>query len=70
MADYASLKVTDLKAELKKRGIPQTGLRIKQNFIDRLIQDDNARAGAPPEPPVESAKAPRPDTTPQVTTAP
>ncbi|KAF3482454.1 SAP domain-containing protein [Arthroderma uncinatum] len=70
MADYASLKVTDLKAELKKRGIPQTGLRVKQNFIDRLIQDDNARAGAQPGPPVEPATAPIPDTTPQVTTAP
>ncbi|EZF73912.1 hypothetical protein H105_04251 [Trichophyton soudanense CBS 452.61] len=59
--DYGSLKVTDLKAELKKRGIPQTGLRVKQNFIDRLIQDDNERAGTSsetPAEPVEPAPAP------------
>lgn len=40
MADYSSLKVADLKAELKKRGIPQTGLRLKQHFIDKLIEED------------------------------
>lgn len=40
MADYSSWKVNDLKAELKRRGIPQTGLRVKQNFADRLLEDD------------------------------
>lgn len=40
MADYSSWKVTDLKAELKKRGIPQTGLRLKQQFIDKLAEED------------------------------
>ncbi|RJE22398.1 SAP domain protein [Aspergillus sclerotialis] len=40
MADYSSWKVTDLKAELKRRGIPQTGLRVKQNFVDRLLEED------------------------------
>ncbi|KAJ5304054.1 Arf GTPase activating protein [Penicillium atrosanguineum] len=40
MADYSSLKVADLKAELKKRGIPQTGLRLKQHFIDKLVEED------------------------------
>lgn len=40
MADYSSLKVADLKAELKKRGIPQTGLRLKQQFIDKLVEED------------------------------
>ena len=38
--DYTKLKVTDLKAELKNRGIPLTGLKLKQNFIDRLHQSD------------------------------
>ncbi|KAK2745754.1 hypothetical protein FQN55_006075 [Onygenales sp. PD_40] len=52
MADYASWKVADLKAELKRRGIPQTGLRLKQHFIDRLVEAD---ASAQPEP---SAQAP------------
>lgn len=40
MADYSSLKVADLKAELKQRGIPQTGLRLKQHFIDKLLEED------------------------------
>ncbi|PWY70268.1 hypothetical protein BO70DRAFT_143682 [Aspergillus heteromorphus CBS 117.55] len=44
MTDYSKLKVTDLKAELKRRGIAQTGLRVKQQFIDRLIEED-AREG-------------------------
>ena len=54
MADYSSWKVTDLKAELKRRGIPQTGLRVKQNFVDRLLEEDAKQqpeaAGAPEEP--------------------
>ena len=45
MADYATWKVTDLKAELKRRGIPQTGLRVKQNFIDRLVEEDAKESG-------------------------
>ncbi|RMJ26360.1 SAP domain protein [Aspergillus sp. HF37] len=40
MTDYSSWKVNDLKSELKRRGIPQTGLRVKQNFADRLVEDD------------------------------
>ncbi|KAJ5495048.1 hypothetical protein N7539_000164 [Penicillium diatomitis] len=40
MADYSSWKVADLKAELKRRGIPQTGLRLKQQFIDKLSEED------------------------------
>lgn len=46
MADYSSWKVADLKAELKNRGIPQTGLRLKQHFIDKLVEED---AKAQPE---------------------
>lgn len=41
MTDYSKWKVTDLKAELKRRGIAQTGLRVKQQFIDRLVEDDS-----------------------------
>ncbi|KAJ9257921.1 hypothetical protein DTO207G8_1698 [Paecilomyces variotii] len=44
MTDYAKWKVTDLKAELKRRGIPQTGLKVKQNFIDKLLEADSATA--------------------------
>ncbi|EAS30590.3 SAP domain-containing protein [Coccidioides immitis RS] len=40
MADYNSWKVADLKAELKRRGIPQTRLRLKQQIIDRLLESD------------------------------
>lgn len=40
MTDYSSWKVADLKVELKKRGIPQTGLRLKQQFIDKLVEED------------------------------
>lgn len=69
MADYSSWKVTDLKAELKKRGIPQTGLRLKQQFIDRLEEEDaktqpeDAAAPAPEKAPateVQQESAPEP----------
>ncbi|KAL4966763.1 SAP domain protein [Aspergillus stella-maris] len=63
MADYSSMKVADLKAELKKRGIPQTGLRVKQQIIDRLIEEDAKGQGeeagataAPAEPEAEQAQ--------------
>ncbi|KAJ5182685.1 hypothetical protein N7492_000301 [Penicillium capsulatum] len=52
MADYSSWKVADLKAELKNRGIPQTGLRLKQQFIDKLEEED---AKAQPKDTVASA---------------
>lgn len=70
MPNYSSWKVTDLKAELKKRGIPQTGLRLKQHFIDKLVEQDSkdeaaeAPAAAPtaPEPELPQEK-PSPETT-------
>ncbi|OOQ91234.1 SAP domain protein [Penicillium brasilianum] len=67
MAEYSSWKVTDLKAELKKRGIPQTGLRLKQQFIDKLEEEDakgqpEDSAAAPteeaPEPEAQEEAAP------------
>lgn len=45
MTDYSTWKVVDLKAELKRRGISQTGLRVKQNFIDRLLEADGKQEG-------------------------
>ncbi|KNG82829.1 SAP domain protein [Aspergillus nomiae NRRL 13137] len=47
MTDYSTWKVTELKAELKRRGIAQTGLRVKQQFIDRLVEEDAKGAESP-----------------------
>ncbi|KAK2742349.1 hypothetical protein FQN57_005437 [Myotisia sp. PD_48] len=59
MDNYTALKVTELKDELKKRGIPQTGLRLKKQLIDRLIEDDNSRgAPAPTKPEAEPEREP------------
>ncbi|KAJ5345256.1 DNA-binding SAP [Penicillium brevicompactum] len=41
MVDYSAWKVVDLKAELKNREVPQTGLRVKQQFIDKLEELDS-----------------------------
>lgn len=40
MTDYNKWKVVDLKAEVKRRGIPSSGLKVKQNYIDRLLESD------------------------------
>ncbi|KAL5003192.1 hypothetical protein BDV10DRAFT_155873 [Aspergillus recurvatus] len=40
MTDYSTWKVTDLKTELKRRGIPQTGLRLKKEIIEKLEEED------------------------------
>ncbi|PLB38826.1 SAP domain protein [Aspergillus candidus] len=60
MADYSKWKVVDLKAELKRRGIAQTGLRVKQQFIDRLVEEDEKGepGGTVQEPAPESEAAP------------
>ncbi|RAO70852.1 uncharacterized protein BHQ10_006864 [Talaromyces amestolkiae] len=47
MSDYSKWKVTELKAELKNRGVPQTGLRLKQDFIDKLIELDSQSSVQP-----------------------
>ena len=40
MTDWGALKVTELKEELKSRGQPLTGLKLKQQFIDKLNELD------------------------------
>jgi SAP domain len=43
MTDYSKLKVAELKEELKSRNIALTGLKVKQNFIDKLLEADAAK---------------------------
>ena len=76
MVDYSSWKVADLKAELKKREVPQTGLRVKQQFIDKLIELDSQTdqteptaaatdESAVPQQPSEDAVSQAPDAQPE-----
>ncbi|KAL2865616.1 SAP domain protein [Aspergillus lucknowensis] len=60
MTDYSTWKVTDLKAELKRRGIPQTGLRVKQQIVDRLVEEDakDQDKGANEAPPAAEQEKP------------
>jgi len=51
MADYSKMKVVELKAELKRLGLPQTGL--KAELVSRLEV-----AASEGEPPAASAEAP------------
>lgn len=44
MTDWSKLKVTDLKDELKARGIPLTGLKLKQQYVDKLEEHDAENA--------------------------
>lgn len=57
MADYNKWKVTELKAELKRRGVPQTGLKLKVDFINKLTELDSE---AHDEPVPEEDTAPQP----------
>ncbi|KAJ5908400.1 hypothetical protein N7495_001082 [Penicillium taxi] len=63
--DYSPLKVADLKEKLKSRGIPLTGLRLKQQFIDKLLEADknDSPASSAAEPEANSENSPKPDTT-------
>ena len=58
MADYNKLKVTDLKEELKKRNIPLTGLKLKQQFVDKLIESDASSKPVPKDGPSKEPSNP------------
>lgn len=47
MADYTKLKVAELRALLKERDIPTTGLSKKQQMTDALEANDNGAHDAP-----------------------
>ncbi|KAH8702485.1 hypothetical protein BGW36DRAFT_356604 [Talaromyces proteolyticus] len=58
MTDYSKWKVTELKAELKRRGVPQTGLKLKQDIVDKLTQLDSELQ----EEPTSQENVPEPST--------
>jgi hypothetical protein len=46
MTDYNKLKVADLRALLKERNIPSTGLTRKAQIIEKLEEHDHQDGGA------------------------
>jgi hypothetical protein len=65
MVDYSTWKVADLKAEIKKHNVPLTGLRLKQQCIDKLVELDSQTDQVEP---TAAAAAPEEDVTPQSST--
>lgn len=51
MTDWAKSKVADLKEECKSRGIPLTGLKLKQQYIDKLEEHEATQENTDPEEP-------------------
>lgn len=41
MTEWEKFKVAELKEECKTRGIPLTGLKLKQQYIDKLVEYEN-----------------------------
>ena len=56
MTDWSALKVTELKEELKSRGQPLTGLKLKQQFIDKLNELDAEKDAQNNDAPVPAAE--------------
>lgn len=47
MTDWSKFKVVDLKEECKSRGISLTGLKLKQQYIDKLEEYESQNAEEP-----------------------
>lgn len=47
MTDWNALKVVELKEELKSRGVPLTGLKLKQHYVDKLNELDAQQSNGP-----------------------
>lgn len=62
MTDWGKLKVADLKEECKSRGIPLTGLKLKQQYIDKIEEFEAAQGTHDVEEP-ETAHATPPEET-------
>jgi hypothetical protein len=58
MADYNKWKVTELKAELKRRGVPQTGLKLKLDFVNKLTELDSEAQNEPVSDEVAAPQSP------------
>lgn len=48
MADYSTWKVVELQKELRKRGIPTSGLRNKEQYIEKLMKSDTSSSSKSP----------------------
>ena len=60
MTDYNKQTVAQLRALLKERGIPSTGLQRKAQIIEKLQEADSASAEAPAAPETSSHVADAP----------
>lgn len=62
MTDWSKLKVTDLKEECKSRGIALTGLKLKQQYVDKLAEHEAAQGAEDAEEP-DTAQSDLPEET-------
>lgn len=64
MANYEKMTVANLRALLKDRGIPSTGLTRKAQIIEKLLEEDSQRSATAEAPPAQNgsqSEQPAPD---------